>query len=41
MFFTTELIGTIGYLSPTVAFPEGLIEFAEVIAATTSSGVRL
>ena len=32
MFFTTELSGTIGYLSPSITLPEGLI----VLAAATS-----
>src|SRR5437867_340516 len=41
MFLTTELSGTIGYLPPMGMFPDGLIRFALVIAATTSSGDML
>src|ERR1043165_2646571 len=35
---TTELTGTIGYLSPIGTLPDGLIVLPLVIATTTSSG---
>src|SRR2546423_12962784 len=41
MFLTTELSGTIGYLSPSITLPEGLIVLAAAMALTTSSGERL
>src|SRR5439155_9163864 len=41
MFFTTELSGTIGYFRFSGTFPDGLIRFAAVIAATISSGEML
>src|SRR2546429_7597041 len=41
MFFTTELSGTIGYLSPSITLPEGLMVLAAAMALTTSSGERL
>ena len=41
MFLTTELSGTIGYLSPSITLPEGLMVLAAAMALTTSSGERL
>src|ERR1017187_3332876 len=41
MFLTTELSGTIGYFEPMAMLPDGLMRFAAVTAATTSSGDML
>ena len=41
MFLTTELSGTIGYFLLMGMFPEGLMMFAAVMAATISSGDML
>ena len=41
MFLTTELSGTIGYFLLMGMFPEGLMMFAAVMAATISSGAML
>src|SRR5437660_12576672 len=41
MFRTTEFSGTIGYLSPSVTLPEGVIVLAVVRAMTSSSGDML
>src|SRR5436853_233301 len=38
MFLTTELSGTIGYLSPSMTLPDGLIVLAAAMALTTASG---
>ncbi len=41
MLLTTELSGTIGYLSPSDTLPDGVIVLAAVKATTSSSGDML